>query len=107
MAISMAEIEAVVTADTSGFDSAMDASGQKVTDLGTQGQAASANFGAASAAMAAGAVGIGAGIADAVMAAGDFQSSMNEIGAVTGATAGQMDQLSATALQVGQDTSFS
>jgi TP901 family phage tail tape measure protein len=107
MATVMAELEAVVTADTSGFDSAMTSSGQKVDELGTKGQAASANFGAASAAMAAGAVGIGAGIADAIGMAGNFEAAMNEIGSVTGATATEMEALSAMALQVGQDTAFS
>jgi TP901 family phage tail tape measure protein len=107
MATVMAELEAIVTADTSGFDSAMDASGAKVEQLGTKAQGASANFGAASAAMAAGAVGIGVGIADAIGMAGDFEASMNEIGAVTGATAEEMAQLSDVALQIGQDTAFS
>jgi TP901 family phage tail tape measure protein len=107
VAISVAELEATVTAETSDFDSKMSTSGQAVDDLGTKSQGASANFGAASAAMAAGAAGIGVGIADAVGAAGDFQSSVNEIGAVSGATAGQLTQLSDMALKVGQDTSFS
>lgn len=104
---SIADLEAVVTADTSDFDSKMAASGQKVDELGSKSTTAGANFGAASAVMAGGAAAIGVGIADAVMAAGDFQSSMNEIGAVTGATAEEMAGLSETALQVGMDTSFS
>lgn len=103
----MAELEVTVTAETSDADAKLSATGQQIDDLGTKASSSSANFAAASAAMAAGAVGISAGIADAVSMAGNFQASMNEIGAVTGATATEMAALSDMALQVGQDTAFS
>lgn len=107
MATSIAELEAVITADTSGFDSGIAGADAKLKSLDGTAQSTSANFGGASAAMAAGAAGIGIGIADAVMAAGDFEAAMNVVGSVTGATATEMEALSAMALQVGQDTQYS
>jgi hypothetical protein len=108
--VNVATLNAVVTADTADFDSKIDSANQKTDSFasGTDRAATSAaNFGGASLAMQAGAIGIEAGLVNAVMAAGDFQSSMNEIGAVSGASADQLSQLSDMALKVGQDTSFS
>src|SRR5215218_461236 len=107
MATVMAELEAVVTADTSNFDSGMAKSGEQVTLLGVKMSGADATMAKATLGMAAGAVGITAGIADAVSAAGDFEAAMNVVGSVTGATATEMEALSAMALQVGQDTQYS
>jgi TP901 family phage tail tape measure protein len=108
--VNVATLNAVVTADTGDFDSKIDSANQKTDSFasGTDRAATSAaNFGGASLAMQAGAIGIEAGLVNAVMAAGDFQSSINEIGAVSGASADQLSQLSDMALKVGQDTSFS
>lgn len=50
---------------------------------------------------------IGAGIGLAVKSAADFESQLSELKAVSGATADQMNQVSAKALQLGKDTKFS
>lgn len=108
--ISVAQLTATVTADTSDFDAKMGKVGSTVESFGSKVNGATssaANFGAASGVMAAGAVGIAAGLGDSIMVAGDFQATVNEIGAVSGATASELDQLSAMALKVGQDTAFS
>lgn len=50
---------------------------------------------------------IAGGLALAVNAAANFEQRMSAVGAVSGATDKQMDALSAKALQLGKDTSFS
>lgn len=108
--VSVATLTATVTADTSDLDAKMGKAGSTVESFGNKVNSATsttANFDAASATMAAGAAGIALGLADSVMAAGDFQATINEIGAVSGATTSELDQLSAMALQVGKDTAFS
>ena len=50
---------------------------------------------------------IGAGIAVAVKSAADFESKMSAVKAVSGATAGEMQQLTDKALQLGKETKFS
>ena len=108
--VSVATLTATVTADTSDLDAKMSQAGSTVESFGSKVNSATsttANFGAASATMAAGAAGIALGLADSVMAAGDFQATVNEIGAVSGATASELTQLSDMALQVGKDTAFS
>ena len=57
-------------------------------------------------AMAAG-LAIGAGVAFAVKKAADFEEAMSRVGAVSGASAREMDALSAAALKAGEDTVFS
>lgn len=107
---SVAQLTATVTADTSDLDAKMGKAGSTVESFGSKVNSATsttANFGAASATMAAGAVGIAAGFADSIMLAGDFEATINEIGAVSGASASELEQLSAMALQVGKDTAFS
>lgn len=54
-----------------------------------------------------GALGLAAAVAYAVKSATQFQSKMLEVKAVSGASSGQMQQLSAKALQLGKDTVFS
>ncbi|NNG36947.1 phage tail tape measure protein [Nakamurella aerolata] len=51
-------------------------------------------------------VGVGAAIKSTVKAGADFQSSLNEMGAVSQATAQQMAQVSETARQLGNDVSL-
>lgn len=104
------DIQVKVTADTSDADSKLSATGENVESFATKTNAATSStkdFASASGVMATGAVGIAAGLADSVMAAGDFQATVNEIGAVSGATASELAQLSEMALKVGQDTAFS
>jgi phage-related protein len=50
---------------------------------------------------------IATGLAAGVYAAANFEQRMSAVKAVSGATAGEMDSLSAKALQLGKDTSFS
>lgn len=108
MATSLAELEATVTADTSDFDSKMSDAGQKIDDLGTKASNSSANFGAASAAMATGAAGIAAGFTSAIGTAADFEAALSGIASVGGADAvAAMDEIRAKALELGAETSFS
>lgn len=56
------------------------------------------------------AVGIGgivAGFGAAAKTAADFQKELSQVGAVSGATAPEMEKLRATALRIGKDTAFS
>lgn len=50
---------------------------------------------------------IGAGVAVAVKKAADFEQAMSRVGAVSGASAREMDALSDAALKAGEDTVFS
>ncbi len=52
-------------------------------------------------------VGVAAGFGLAIKSAADFQSQLNGIQAVSGATGQQMEQVSKKALQLGKDTVFS
>jgi TP901 family phage tail tape measure protein len=54
-----------------------------------------------------GAAGVVAGLTSAVTAAAGFEKQMSAVGAVSGASAAQMKDLSALALKLGADTSFS
>jgi len=56
---------------------------------------------------AAGGLAIGAFAASSVSAAASFEKSLSSIAAVSGATAGEMEQISALSLQLGADTAFS
>lgn len=57
--------------------------------------------------MGAAGLAVAAGIGLAIKATADFEKSVSAIGAVTGATGGQLDQVRAKALQLGRDTAFS
>lgn len=48
-----------------------------------------------------------AGLGSAVSLAGDFEHAVDQIGAVSGATAQELDGLGKTALRIGKDTAFS
>lgn len=96
-----------VADDTSNFDAGMNSAGQEVDTFGQKASAGSSTFNAASVAMTLGAVGLDAASVRSVSAAGNVESAMNSIQAVTGATADQMRRLSQVAIQVGIDTQFS
>jgi TP901 family phage tail tape measure protein len=70
---------------------------------GALGSVAAAGFMAVGAA----AVGLGAGIGKSIGLASEFQAVISEVGAVSGATAPELAQLSDLALQMGADTAFS
>ena len=84
---------------------AVEAATGKMTSGFDRGIAAVGKFGAAMAAL--GAAGVAAGLTSAVTAATDFEKQMSAVGAVAGATAGEMQSLTQLALQLGKDTSFS
>src|SRR5690349_1329577 len=79
--------------DVKGLDETGKRSGVSVDKIGTL-------AGRAGLAIAAG---LGAGVA----AAANFEQRLSAIGAVSGATSGEMDKIRAKALQLGKDTSFS
>ena len=87
--------------DASGFDRGI-ASVQKSLDSMAK------KLGAAGSTLSLGVTAPLAGIATmAIQSAGDFEQSMNIMQQVSGATAGQMANLQAQALQLGAETSFS
>jgi phage-related protein len=97
VAIRAAELEVKVGADTKEADDKLEGVSKA---LGSTAKAATAAFALAGAGVA---VGLGA----AVNAAAGFEQKLSGIGAVSGATAAEMDTISAKALQLGKDTSFS
>lgn len=76
----------------------------KVDKAGAQ---ASAGVAKAGTVMGVAGLAIAGGFALAVKSAADFESRMSAVKAVSGASAGEMDKLTAKALQLGKDTSFS
>jgi TP901 family phage tail tape measure protein len=97
----VAQMQVLVTADTSAAEKGL-------TDLGTKvGSAGSMLTTAFTGAAVAGIAAVGAGLASAVTSAADFETKMSAVKAVSGATSGEMEQLSGLALQLGKDTSFS
>lgn len=71
------------------------------------GDKAAAGVGKAGTVLLGAGVAIAAGFAVAVKSAADFEQRMSAVKAVSGASQKEMDQLSAKALQLGKDTSFS
>lgn len=80
----------------------IDGLGKSLGGFGTAGKVASA----AVAGFAVAGAGLAAGLAQSIGAAADFQSGMSAVAAVAGATADEMAQLSAKALQLGQDNTL-
>lgn len=97
----VANLQVVVSADTSAAERGLSDLGTKVNSAGSALQTALG--GAAIAAVA----GLGAAFVGSVNSAMDFEKQMSAISAVTGASAAEMEALTATALQLGKDTSFS
>lgn len=97
MAIRAAELEVKVGADTRDADTKLESVSRA---LGSTAKAATVAFAAAG-------VGVAAGLGMAISSAAGFEQRLSGIGAVSGATAAEMDQMSAKALQLGKDTSFS
>lgn len=84
--------------------------GQARTDLeGLQatGQRTQQQYNDASKTMAKAGLAIGAALAGGVAAAANFEQRMSAVGAVSGASAAELDQLRDKALQLGKDTAFS
>jgi soluble lytic murein transglycosylase-like protein len=97
----VANLQVVVSADTTQLDRGLADANKSVTGLGSS--ITSALGGAAVGAV----VGLGAAFVGSVKSAADFEKQMSAIGAVSGATQTEMDALTQTALQLGKDTSFS
>jgi TP901 family phage tail tape measure protein len=95
--VDVAKLQVVVGADTSGAEKGFDSIGQRISSFAGVAQMALLGAGVAIA---------GAGAA-AVTAAAGFEKTMSGVKAVSGATNEEMKGLSALALQLGKDTSFS
>jgi TP901 family phage tail tape measure protein len=94
-------LQVVVGYDDSAVAAGVGRTSSTVEGLGSKIQTA---LGAA----AVGAVaGLGAAFVGSISSAANFEKEISAIGAVSGATASQMDGIRATALQLGKDTSFS
>lgn len=96
-----AQLQVVVTADTSHAESGLSSLGAKVQGAG------SALAGLAAGAAVAGLAALAAGLAGSVAAAADFEAQMSAISAVSGASASEMEALTSAALNLGKTTSFS
>ncbi len=88
------------------FDTKIDESGFQKGTSSLSGSASKAGTIIQKALVAAGAA-VAAGIGYAVKVGSDFEAQMSKVGAISGATADQMEALTATAKQLGIDTKFS
>src|SRR5215471_13947409 len=100
-ATTVAQLQVVVDADTAPAEKGLSTFGKSIEGAGS---AMSLAFGGAA---IAGIAAVGEGLKSAVESAADFEQTMSEVKAVSGATSEEMDQLSGLALQLGKDTSFS
>lgn len=96
---SVADLRAVVSADTRAAERALDGFNSKLGGIGAAGKVAAAGIAVLGGGMV-------AGIGAAVKSAADFERTMSGVRAVSGATGEEMQQLSGLALQLGKDTSF-
>lgn len=97
----VAELQVKVSADTSDAEKGLSSLDSKV---GATGSSLASAFGGVA---IAGLTALAAGFAASVTAASGFEAQMSAISAVSGATAGEMQQLTAIALELGKTTSFS
>lgn len=104
MSVNVATLTAKLTADISDFVSKMDTAKSKGDGLAGALKVAGVGL-AAAGAVAGGALAAGLGVA--VTAASGFEQTMSGVKAVSGATADELNQLSALALRLGKDTAFS
>lgn len=110
-ATSIGTLLATLGLDASDFKSGMAAAEGQANALagtlkGPLGAAANVAT-TALAAVAAAAAGVGVGLGASIASAANFEKTMSGVKAVSGASAGEMKQLSDLALQLGADTSFS
>lgn len=99
--VELANLQVVVGADTSQAERGLDSLGSKVSSTGSAIQTAlgGALIGATAA--------LGAAFVASAKSAADFEKQMSAVSAVSGASAAEMQTLTAAALQLGKDTSFS
>lgn len=100
MATEVGSLYARVGADLGGFNRGMDSVDRQLNQTGGH---VRASFGMMTKTAKIGAAGIVGGIVFAVNAAGNFESSLNTLQAVTKATSGQMKQASTLARALGRD----
>lgn len=98
----IAELTAVITADTSGFDAGVDSANQKLQELGQQGTATGKDIGkiadgfnAAGKLMAAGGAAMLAPIYGAVKQAATLEQAMDKVGVAFGVTEGKSADMDA------------
>lgn len=104
---SVLDLTGKLSLDTSQFDSGISAAKSSVDSLTSTNQAATGSTDALGVGLAAaGAAGV-AGFGSIMSAAGGFESNLNNIQALTGATESELSGLGDKALQIGQDTAFS
>lgn len=97
----IADLRVVVGADVSDAERKLDTLGTKVDSFGS-------TFGRVfTIAAAAGTAALVGGLGSVISSASEFERTMSGVQAVSGASAAQMQALSALALQLGADTSFS
>lgn len=97
----IAALSVKITADTSEAEAGLSRLNSQVSGAGS---AIAAAFGGAA---IAGVAALGAGLVGSIKSAADFEKQMSAVGAVAGASASEMQQLTSAALQLGKDTSFS
>ena len=104
MAVTVAQLQAHVGADTSDGEAKLTSFGNKIERLGGIAKSVGAVAATGFVALGAGAV---AGMGAAVSSAANFEAILSDVGAVSGATKTDLAGLSALALQMGADTAFS
>lgn len=95
------KLMATLGLDSSDFDAAIGRVEGKIDGLGAKAVKGGAIIGGALGGAAL------AGIAGSIKLAGDFEHSIAQVGAVAGATGGELDKLADKALDIGQKTAFS
>lgn len=90
--------------DASGVKGGVDSANKSLDQLGGHSDAAAKKVSTAFLAVG---IGVAAGFGAAIKSSMEFEKVVSGIGAVTGATASQLDQVRAKALQLGKDTKFS
>lgn len=101
-------IQVTITGNATGLVGAVTQSKQALGELDSSVSRADSTMKAAfTGAAIAGAAALAGGLSGVVTAAAGFEKQMSAVGAVAGATAQEMQQLTSLALQLGKDTSFS
>lgn len=101
------ELLVKVNADTGNLESGLNRADKQVSGFAKSAGALGGVATAAFIGLGAAAVGLGVGIGKSIGLASEFQAVISEVGAVSNATAPELQQLSDLALQMGADTAFS
>lgn len=95
-----------VGADISDLSAALQRAGSQVAGFARDTEAGFQAVGTLGKTITAGGVALAGGLGYAVKTAADFEKSMSRVGALSGATEKEMQQLTDTALEMGRTTSF-